>query len=102
MKTLKVAVLVAAISLSQNAFAITESQQEICSMIEILAKSIMSIRQSGTPLKTLMDAVDGAQPSYSLAIAAFDSPKFRVEANKKRAIDKFANNHYLICLKEFN
>lgn len=72
-----------------------------CTSIEKLAKSIMTNRQSDVPLSKMVTATT---PKWSRALImdAYKEPLWATDKNKLIAINKFANDYYMICLKSIN
>lgn len=99
MTTLKVAVLVAAISLSQNSFAGQSANTKYCDAIESMARSIMEFRQDGFSLKAAMGVLGDNKTSREMLLNAYKKLLWPTEVGKQRAINQFANKNYLKCLK---
>lgn len=77
-----------------------------CDTYSVLSRSIMSARQSGTPMKQQMDIVlkSGGSPELqgfmkNLVIAAYEEPAWSSESRKEKAITDFENGFYLSCVK---
>jgi hypothetical protein len=70
--------------------------EEACKSYHELATSLMDARQSGVSLVKAMSITD-RKFLQDLTIKAYKQPRYRVEENKKRAAEDFANRIYLEC-----
>ena len=78
--------------------------QEKCSMMATLAESVMSARQTGVELQTLMETMTEAggamgKIGQELLILAYDQPRYTTEKIQRRTIDEFRDDAYLECAK---
>lgn len=76
---------------------------EVCGDIEKLARSFMKAKQSGIPLKTMVEAIDAKKGSYyeTLLLDAYKQQSFNSEEYRQGAINEFADSSYLDCLEVF-
>ena len=70
-----------------------------CEEIEALASSIMTARQSGVPLKQVIAIADGQDYIKRVAMVAYGITNYSTDEYKTKAIEEFADEVYLICLK---
>jgi len=107
MKTLKVAVLVAAISLSQNVFA-QEGEASFCVLTEKFAEAYMEGRQAGLKLSAAMQEVNSGTPAgkardimHDIIKEAYAIPRYESylgDEFQKHVVNDFADRMYLKCL----
>ncbi len=65
----------------------------------------MESRQIGVPMGSLIEAVQGNAAekfTVQMIIRAYDTPRYSVERNQKRAVEDFKNDSYLECFKAKN
>jgi hypothetical protein len=104
MKMLSVAMaLLAALSTTASA-ELTE-----CKSHSYLAGEVMTSRQSGQQMATVIDIVKAeagnsraVQIAQLIVVDAYESPRFSTEKYKARAISEFKNKWYLWCFKAKN
>lgn len=75
------------------------NEKASCEQMESLARSIMDARQSGIPLKKVMDIMKLDKAARAMTIYAYETPAYQVKENQQRKTDEFANEFYLECLK---
>lgn len=86
----------------------TASAKDICNTYYDIAERIMGQRQQNAALPELMAVIEknGApeiQPIMkSIAILAYEQPRFSSEALQRQELQDFANNIYLECLRQLN
>lgn len=75
-----------------------------CEKVAELAEMIMSARQEGVPMVSMMKnsgAGEGASDlSRMLIVGAYEKPGFSTKENRARAVVDFQNDVYLQCVKE--
>jgi hypothetical protein len=79
-----------------------QSNQDIeaCAAYGGVAAGIMTHRQNGTPISTVLSVVsDDDSDTKQMIMEAFDSTRFHSEARKKRAVDDFRNDIEFRCLR---
>ena len=93
MKKILLAATLMSLSLSSQAVEIN------CEQIETTARTIMNARQAGVPLKSVIKIIDSNEVMKQIVIQAYDSSKYETDSYKKSAVEKFANEYYVSCLK---
>jgi hypothetical protein len=80
-----------------------------CKLHSYLAGEIMTSRQSGQQMATLIDIAKAeadnsraVQLAQLIVVDAYESPRFSTENYKARAISEFKNKWYLRCFKAQN
>lgn len=76
-----------------------------CKDFERAAEKIMTARQDGMAMSEMMEAASEMEEAYSdiaktMVVEAYSKPLYRTEDFKRRAISEFANDSYLVCIKE--
>lgn len=75
-----------------------------CEKVAELAEMIMTARQEGVPMVSLMKAGSpgegAADLTRMLIVAAYEEPGFATKENRARAVVDFQNDVYLQCIKE--
>jgi hypothetical protein len=107
MKNLIKTVLVAAtlVLVANTALAQTKPANQ-CEMIESLARQVMSNRQSGVSLSSMMKVAEtpkaGAMGAVmrELTLLAYKEPQYSAAENKRKSANEFANQAALLCLKK--
>ena len=72
----------------------TASADAMCESLAELAKSVMTERQSGTPM---VDST--AEIARGLIMMAYDRPAFSTEDYKQKEVVRFQDSVYLKCLR---
>lgn len=75
---------------------------ELCPDIESFASTAMSTRQSGASMSEMMEAASDNEVLQKIVGRAFDTPRFRTESVKQRAIEDFANKIAAQCYRELD
>ena len=108
MKTF-VAVITLAVALSIGGTAHAETSavddainDATCIVVGMLAKQIMSARQSGVPMSKVLGVLDGEDANADgltrkLTIQAYDYPRFSGSEHQERAITEFENEAMVMC-----
>ena len=73
-----------------------------CIVVGMLAKQIMSARQSGVPMSKVLGVLDGEDANAdgltrTLTIQAYDYPRFSGSEYQERAITEFENEAMVMC-----
>ena len=97
MKLLTTITLLTTLSLTVNAEAITDEEINLCDEYSQLAGEAMKIRQNNIPLAQVYKAVKD-ELALSLIKEAIKEPIWSAPANKKRAVDEFANEAFILCI----
>lgn len=91
------------IVLFMTSFSYAEDQ---CKLLGNLAETIMTKRQEGVDLTTMLNIAESqgtseevANVSRKLVIAAYDSPEYSTQEYKERAIRKFKTEVMIECYK---
>lgn len=80
----------------------TASADAMCESLAELAKSVMTERQSGTPMVDIMKRVSNdstAEIARGLIMMAYDRPAFSTEDYKQKEVVRFQDSVYLKCLR---
>jgi len=72
----------------------------LCNNMSETARHMMVLRQDGASIVELMKGME-TDVGRELVEAAYKKPYFQTEKFKKHAIEKFATDHYLSCLKTY-
>lgn len=72
---------------------------ETCKQVEESASVTMQARQSGIPLSRVLEIAADSEMLKTIAIDAYNTPKFATESYKVNAISEFTNKWLLACLK---
>ncbi len=78
------------------------SDENLCERVEEIAGLIMKGRQNGVPLSSILSSSvdENLYPLLrTLAIGAYESPRFFTPDAQERAIMDFRNSTYLECIK---
>ena len=100
MKTFLLAIILA---FTTTAHAETSATDDaVCIVVGMLAKQIMSARQSGVPMSKVMGVLDGEDSNADgltrqLTIQAYDYPRFSGSEYQERAITEFENEAMVMC-----
>ena len=81
-------------------FASALSITSLCPDYGNLAQTIMTVRQSGTPMSTVMSSISNGPASKAAKIMvtmAYSQPMYVVQENKDNAISEFRNKVELVC-----
>lgn len=70
-----------------------------CSTIETLSREIMTSRQVGVPLSKMLEITPHGTLGRKLTIIAYSSPVYSTVQYQQRAINNFANEALLECVK---
>jgi hypothetical protein len=95
LKMKKILLVATLMSLSLSSQAVEIS----CEQIETTARTIMDARQAGVPLKSIIKIINDNEVMKQIVIQAYDSSKYETDSYKKSAVEKFANEYYVSCLK---
>lgn len=90
---------IATLLLVNPAASYAVTTQEMCESQEQMANTIMQARQTGVPLQRMLDLANGDAVIKAIVRMAFTKPKFTSEKYKGNAADQFANEIYLLCMK---
>lgn len=97
---LKFAALALALSVCVSAQAEEKpTPEQSCAETYELAEVVMKARQVGVKLPDMMEAVADDQMALFLIREAYAQPRFNVEENQTKEIQRFAEQYYLVCLK---
>ena len=96
----KIALLLMA--LSTTALASAEvPMKEVCAQLAEVAQVTMTARQSGVPVRSMMEiAVD--ETIVDMVTEAYSTPSYNTPKNQDRAIQDFEDQWYLRCIKSYN
>jgi hypothetical protein len=86
------------------------SKTEQCTEIELLANTIMTVRQAGVSMSKIMKSINTVELisendilmnelGTTLIVEAYEMSRFSSESYKKRAIEDFSNKAFLTCFK---
>jgi len=77
-----------------------------CEKVESMARTIMTARQQGIPMKKIVSLIsesgitgNGAKALKIIIIEAYDTPNYSSSGYEKEAINEFANKYYRSCVK---
>lgn len=81
---------------------------DMCKTIATVAGITMESRQKGVPMDKLLDiykSIKDSNPQLykafkTLAIVAYEMPRYHTESMQKRMIEDYYNNAYLQCIKK--
>lgn len=99
------AALFAAFFLAPTTISAEESDPGVafCGSMGELAEAVMTIRQSGVAMSLAMSVATANEAlkevATKLIIAAYDTPQFSVEENRKDAAMRFRNDFEVECFK---
>ena len=74
------------------------SQIERCMIAGGLATSIMTARQSGTPIANLIEIADGDDVVIALILFAYGQPRDRSQEYQQRAATEFGSDIVVACM----
>lgn len=94
-KLLITAVLLASFTISAEESTVNAG----CSAIETLSREIMTNRQFGVPLSKMLEIMPSGTLGRKLTIIAYSSPVYSTVQYQQRAINNFANEALLECVK---
>lgn len=78
----------------------TNQDIDFCAGYGTLAAGIMTHRQNGTPISTVLSVVsDDDTDTKQMVMEAFETTRFHGTSGKKRAVDDFRNDIELRCLR---
>lgn len=72
------------------------AETDHCEKLGEVAATIMKARQSGLPLSTVMGIMEN-DLGKTIALDAYEQPRYRVEENQLRAIEDFRNEVERLC-----
>ena len=106
MKLIK-SVIIASMLLSSSVFALdrtpTSDEIAMCNNLTEFSEKIMTARQYGMPLSKMLLLIKGDSINERIIkaymIKAYEVPYQESEAMKKVAINKFANEYEMSCIK---
>ncbi len=81
---------------------ISNAEDIDCGKFERLARVIMENRQNDIPMSKMMSVLDADQRKSffgNMVIAAYEHPSYRTAKMQQNAVDEFADNIYLQCVK---
>jgi hypothetical protein len=97
------AVAISAHAQEETATQPTEAQRKAtrCTHYGSIAKSIMSMRQMGVPMSSLMTspAAADSKPIQAIIMLAYDTPRYQSERIKEETIQDFRNKIEAECFK---
>jgi hypothetical protein len=73
---------------------------ELCASYASLAESMMEAHQSGVSLSEALAVTDTHKVVRNIVVKAYDSPRYRTDGAKLRAVEKFRDSIHVRCLKE--
>jgi len=73
---------------------------EYCGVIHGLATTVMTKRQKGIAVTKLMAIAEGKPMVGNIIMAAYRQHRFMATTYQQGAIDDFANDTYLECMRE--
>ena len=71
---------------------------ERCMVAGELATSIMSARQSGTPIANLIEIADGQEGVIALILIAYGQPRYGSQEHQQRAAEEFGSEVVVACM----
>jgi len=98
MKTLTALTLAILMALSTTASAEGEEQAS-CDQIANVAKSVMSGRQGGVSMGTLVGIAKGNALIEKMVVEAFESGRYSTKQVQDRQISEFRDKWFLWCFK---
>ena len=75
--------------------------KETCSSIAEVARVTMLARQSGVPLRSMME-IAADQTIVDIVTEAYSSPAYSTSEVQEKTIQNFEDKWYLRCLKSYN
>lgn len=75
---------------------------EFCDSLHSLSTSLMRARQNGVSMATMMQSIRGrASEEFlrALVIEAYEVPRYSSDEYRGRAVEDFANDQYLTCVR---
>ena len=97
MKALTALTLAILIALSTTALA--EEEQASCDQIANVAKSVMSGRQAGVSMGTMVGIAKGNALIEKMVVEAFESGRYSTKEIQDRQISEFRDKWFLWCFK---
>ena len=106
----KLLITVAVLSaFSTSALAETQAKEptkrDFCKSHSELIGKVMHARQAGVPLSRILEILDDgsalSELEIEMALMAYGKPRYSTERMQERAIQEFANNAMLLCMKHF-
>ena len=102
--------LMLAVALSFSASAADKAKQDesvvdVCQAHAKLAKRIMTSRQDGTEMSSLLEMIEklpddsAKRTAQAIIMMAYDESAYSAEKNQQKAITEFSNKIMLTCLK---
>ena len=94
--------LVAAVLVVSTAQAQAESET-VCEVVHSVATAVMSNRQAGVPVTTMMGVIENAEDNQvtrtmaEMVKEAYSRSRFQSESIRQRAIEDFANDWATKC-----
>jgi len=93
-------IIIAVCIMSPSANALDKAEKlKYCESISEASVSIMSLRQRGTLLSTIVSGIGYEGVNYDIAFVAYEKPLMDSEKEKEKAIVEFANFWYMVCLE---
>lgn len=74
-----------------------ETEAHHCEQMGVIAAKIMESRQVGVPMSNMMKIVSDNDLLKTLTITAYQSPRFRTDAYRQKAITDFRNEVEVLC-----
>ncbi len=78
------------------------AMDKVCAMYASLAESMMDAHQSGLSLSEALATTDSHKGARKIVVEAYDSPRYRTDDAKLRAVEKFRDSIHVRCLKEIS
>ena len=75
---------------------------EVCALYASLAENMMEAHQSGVSLSEALATTDTYEVGRKIVMEAYDSPRYRTDGAKRRAVEKFRDSIHVRCLKEIS
>lgn len=92
--------IVCALVAPTNAYAVS------CEVLETLARSIMTARQDGVSMKSMVETATEGNPNEGtvkgtkmMITDAFNTPRYNSFEYRDKAINEFANKYYRVCVE---
>ena len=79
-----------------------QAQDGLCSSFSSYTGSVMSARQGGVGIQTIIDVTKGTEiegSAMAIISDAYSVPIYSLKENKKLAVNEFTTKYYLICLE---
>jgi len=70
-----------------------------CELLETLSREIMTNRQFGIPLRSMLEIMEQGTLGRKITLLAYSMPVYGTEKYQQKAINDFANGYLLECVK---